>query len=84
MSSIAFSDVPQDLSARFKTVSVQTEQVDTETTTLDVVKELLTGFSERQIRVLMGVLSQFLWKNNTEIPESENSLLHGIKKVNEK
>ena len=82
MSSIAFSDVPQDLSARFKTVSVQTEQVDTETTSLDVVKELLTGFSERQIRVLMGVLSQFLWKNNMEIPESENSLLHGIKKVN--
>ena len=81
MSSITFSDVPQDLSARFKTVSVQTDQIETEPSSLDVVKELLTGFSERQIRVLMGVLSQFLWKNNTEIPESENSLLHGIKKV---
>lgn len=49
---------------------------------MDVFRDLMAGFSERQVRVLVGVLSQFLWKqtpgfggiNCQEIPESETFL----------
>ena len=76
---------PQDLSAKFKTVSVQTEDCREH---MDVFRDLMAGFSERQVRVLIGVLSQFLWKqspsltgiNNQEIPESEQ-LLHRIQNL---
>ena len=76
---------PQDLSAKFKTVSVQTEDSREH---MDVFRDLMAGFSERQVRVLIGVLSQFLWKqspsftgiNNQEIPESEQ-LLHRIQNL---
>ena len=70
---------PQDLSAKFKTVSVQTEDTREH---MDVFRDLMAGFSEHQVRVLIGVLSQFLWKqapgfggiNCQEIPESETFL----------
>jgi len=76
---MVFSDMPQDLSAKFKTVSVQTEDSREH---MDVFRDLMAGFSERQVRVLVGVLSQFLWKqtpgfggiNCQEIPESETFL----------
>jgi len=87
MSSMVFSDIPQDLSAKFKTVSVQTEDSREH---MDVFRDLMAGFSERQVRVLIGVLSQFLWKQNLsftgincqEIPESEQ-LLHRIQNLQE-
>ena len=64
----SFSDVPQDLSAKVKSVSVQTDSShDT------ILRDLLTGFTDKQIRVLLNVLSQLLWKNNQEIPESAES-----------
>ena len=70
---------PKDLSAKFKTVSVQTEDSREH---MDVFRDLMAGFSERQVRVLIGVLSQFLWKqapgfggiNCQGIPESETFL----------
>lgn len=58
-------------------MSVQTEG---ERDHMDVFRDLLGGFSEHQVRVLVGVLSQFLWKQNPssgntqEIPESEQFL----------
>ena len=80
-----FSDIPQDLSAKFKTVSVQTEDQQSQDTNSEIVKDLLSGFSERQVRLLLGVLTQLLWKNSNhqEIPDpANNSLLNGIQKVN--
>ena len=75
--SLAFSDVPQDLSAKVKTVSVQTDSNHD-----SVIRDLLSGFSEKQVRLLLGVLSQFLWRNNQEIPEdSENLIINGLQKV---
>lgn len=74
--SLAFSDVPQDLSAKVKTVSVQTDSNHD-----SVIRDLLSGFSEKQVRLLLGVLSQFLWRNNQEIPEdSENLIINGLQK----
>jgi len=76
MSTLAFSDVPQDLSAKVKTVSVQTDSSHD-----SVIRDLLSGFSEKQVRLLLGVLSQFLWRNNQEIPEdSESLIINGLQK----
>ena len=60
-------------------MSVQTEDTREH---MDVFRDLMAGFSEHQVRVLIGVLSQFLWKqtpgfggiNCQEIPESETFL----------
>ena len=80
MTDTLFSDVPQDLSAKFKTVSVQTDRDDSSS---EMVKDLLSGFSERQVQLLLGVLTQILWRNNNqEIPEHSHQLFAGIEKVN--
>jgi len=78
MTDTLFSDVPQDLSAKFKTVSVQTDRDDSSS---EMVKDLLSGFSERQVQLLLGVLTQILWRNNNqEIPEPSHQLFAGIEK----
>ena len=80
MTDTLFSDVPQDLSAKFKTVSVQTDRDDSSS---EMVRDLLSGFSERQVQLLLGVLTQILWRNNNqEIPEPSHQLFAGIEKVN--
>ena len=77
--SLAFSNAPQDHSAKLKTVSVQTDSNHD-----SVIRDLLSGFSEKQVQLLLGVLYQFLWRNNQEIPEdSENLIINGLQKVYE-
>ena len=54
-------DMPEDLSAKYKSVSVQTENCHQ-----DKFKQLFEGFSQNQIGSLMHLLIQFLTKKDDE------------------
>lgn len=69
MSGYYQSDIPQDLSAKFKTVGVQTEHSSSSSSLspspsscVEAVQEILTGLSEKQTRMLLGVITSVLFK----------------------
>ena len=53
-----------DLSARYKTVSVQTEGGAEEG--VELLRGLVAGWSPAQLRVMVSVMSQLLWKSGHE------------------
>ena len=54
-------DMPQDLSAKYKSVSVQTDKCGENN-----VEELFEGFSQMQIRTVMDILVQFVKNKDSE------------------
>jgi len=65
------SDLPQDLSAKFKTVGVQTED---NKSSLEALQDVLTGLSEKQTRILLGVITSVLFKTEQNPNHYENSI----------
>ena len=66
-----YSDLPQDLSAKFKTVAVQTE--DTSSSCVEAMQDILTGLSEKQTRMLLGVITSMLFKTESKSNHYSNS-----------
>ena len=52
-----------DLSARYKTVSVQTEGGGGAEEGVELLRGLVAGWSPAQLRVMVSVMSQLLWKS---------------------
>lgn len=67
-----YSDLPQDLSAKFKTVGVQTE--DSSKSSIEALQEVLAGLSEKQTRILLGVITSVLFKTEQNANHHENSI----------
>ena len=55
-----------DLSARYKTVSVQTEGGSGAEEGVELLRGLVAGWSPAQLRVMVSVMSQLLWKSGHE------------------
>ena len=55
-----------DLSARYKTVSVQTEGGGGAEEGVELLRGLVAGWSPAQLRVMVSVMSQLLWKSGHE------------------
>ena len=72
-----YSDLPQDLSAKFKTVGVQTED---NKSSVEALQDVLTGLSEKQTRILLGVITSVLFKSEQNANHYENSIneLHKV------
>ena len=70
-------DMPEDLSAKQRNVSVQTE-----TCLQNKFEELCEGFSQQQIRSLMNVLVQFVMTEDNEIkmetPQHIDEIYHQV------
>ena len=68
-----YSDLPQDLSAKFKTVGVQTED---NKSSVEALQDVLVGLSEKQTRILLGVITSVLFKTeqNANHNHHENSI----------
>ena len=62
-----------DLSARYKTVSVQTEGGAEEG--VELLRGLVAGWSPAQLRVMVSVMSQLLWKSGHEDMRAEEPFL---------
>ena len=77
MSEFYSSDLPQDLSAKFKTVGVQTED---NKSSLEALQDVLIGLSEKQTRILLGVITSVLFKNDQNPNHYENTIteLHQV------
>lgn len=71
MSGYYNSDLPQDLSAKFKTVGVQTDD-HTSSSCVEAVHDILTGLSEKQTRMLLGVITSVLFRNSEETNQKSN------------
>ena len=66
-----YSDLPQDLSAKFKTVGVQTED---NKSSVEALQNVLAGLSEKQTRILLSVITSVLFKTEQNPNHSENSI----------
>ena len=75
-----YSDLPQDLSAKFKTVGVQTEENKSSVEALQALQDVLQGLSEKQTRILLGVITSVLFNTEQNANHSENSFteLHKV------
>jgi len=71
MSGFYSSDLPQDLSAKFKTVGVQTED---NKSSLEALQDVLIGLSEKQTRILLGVITSVLFKTDQNPNQYENTI----------
>ena len=86
MSGYYQSDIPQDLSAKFKTVGVQTEHSSTSSLSpspsscVEAVQEILTGLSEKQTRMLLGVITSVLFKTDQKSNQYDTPMT-GLHKV---
>ena len=73
-----YPDLPQDLSAKFKTVGVQTED---NKSSVEALQDVLAGLSEKQTRILLGVITSVLFKteqNNTNHYEHSITEIHKV------
>ena len=76
-----YPDLPQDLSAKFKTVGVQTEE---NKSSVEALQDVLAGLSEKQTRILLGVITSVLFKteqNNTNHHEHSITEIHKVRKM---
>lgn len=87
MSGYYQSDIPQDLSAKFKTVGVQTEHSSSSSSLspspsscVEAVQEILTGLSEKQTRMLLGVITSVLFKTEQKSNQYDTPVT-GLHKV---
>ena len=60
-------DMPQDLSPKYKSVSVQTDKCGKNN-----LKELFDGFSQKQIGKVMDILVQYVKNDSENIASSES------------
>ena len=62
-------DMPQDLSPKYKSVAVQTDNYKVN------LEELLETFSQKQVQSLMSMLIQFAMKRDNESIEDKEKIL---------
>ena len=70
-------DMPEDLSAKYKSVSVQTEKWGKYN-----FEDLFDGFSQKQMKTLMDILTMFVSKKDDEKVADTEQFAPGYCKVN--
>ena len=74
--SLENNDIPEDLSVKYKSVSVQTDKC-----AQNNFEELFDGFSQEQIRKVMDILVQFVKNKDSENIASSVPFVPGYCKV---